>query len=100
MFASASVTPRSSAQIVAWMPAKPTIAFRTMSGSRALEQLGRVAADLRERREAVDRRRARRRGDELELGVSPSITSSAWRPIEPVAPRRAIRLIVTAMQSR
>ena len=38
-------------------------------GLGALEQLGEVAADLRERREPVDRLRARRRGDELELGV-------------------------------
>ena len=35
----------------------------------ALEQLGQVAAHLRQRRQAVDRLRARRRGDELELGV-------------------------------
>ena len=38
-------------------------------GLGALEQLGRVAADLRQRREPVDRRRARRGGDELELGM-------------------------------
>ena len=38
-------------------------------GSGALEQLGQVAAGLRERREAVDRLRARRRRDELELRV-------------------------------
>ena len=35
----------------------------------ALEQLGQVAADLRQRREPVDRLRARGGGDELELGV-------------------------------
>src|SRR5256714_586201 len=36
-------------------------------GRGALEQLGEVAADLRERREPVDRLRPRRGGDELEL---------------------------------
>ena len=34
-----------------------------------LEQLGRVASGLRQRREPVDRRRPGRRGDELELGM-------------------------------
>src|SRR6185503_5963640 len=36
---------------------------------RAVEQLGQVAADLRQRREPVDRLRPRRGGDELELGL-------------------------------
>ncbi len=54
-------------------------------GLRALEQLGRVAADLRQRREPVDRRRAAGRGDELERRVrarsprSPGGRSSRWR---------------------
>jgi hypothetical protein len=34
---------------------------------RPFEQFGRIAAHLRQRREAVDRSRARRRRDELEL---------------------------------
>ena len=38
-------------------------------GLGALEQLGRVAAGLRQRREPVDRLRPGRRGDELELGM-------------------------------
>ena len=38
-------------------------------GLGALEELGEVAADLRERREAVDRLRAGRGGDELEARV-------------------------------
>ena len=51
-------------------PAKPTTALRTRSGSAALEQLGQVAADLRAAaRSAVDRLRAGRGGDELELGM-------------------------------
>ena len=57
-----------------------------------LQQLGQVAAYLRERREAVDRGRARGGGDELEL-VLACDTSSAWRPIEPVAPRSAMRFM-------
>ena len=56
-----------------------------------LEQLVEVAADLRQRREPVDRLRAGGRGDELELRAAPRSISSAWRPIEPVAPSRAIR---------
>ena len=63
-------------------------------GLGALEQLGRVAADLRQRREAVDRRRAGGGGDELERGVA-AITSTAWRPIDPVAPRSATRVMGT-----
>ena len=55
-----------------------------------LEQRREVAADLRQRRQPVDRRRSGRRRDELELGVRVTI-SRACRPIEPVAPRRATR---------
>ena len=75
LFASASVTPRSSAHSVAPTPAKPTTAFRTTSGSDALEQLGQVAADLRVRRRRARPRarvevgRSRRESAELELGV-------------------------------
>ena len=46
LFASASVTPRSSAQSVASTPAKPTIAFSTTSGSARVEQRSGRAADL------------------------------------------------------
>ena len=38
-------------------------------GLGALQQLGQVAADLGQRREPVDRRRAGRGGDELEVGM-------------------------------
>ena len=38
-------------------------------GLDLLEELDRVAADLRERRDAVERRGARRRSNELEIGV-------------------------------
>ena len=61
---------------------------------RTLEQLGRVASDLRQRGEPVDRRRARRGRDELQRGF-PAITSIAWRPIDPVAPRSATRVMGT-----
>ena len=86
LFASARSTPRSSAQSVAWTPAKPTTALRTTSGSRALEQLGQVAADLLQRRvDVVERRRAGGGGAELELrdaprrSRSPGGRSSRWR---------------------
>ncbi len=74
MFASARVTPRSSAQSVAPTPAKPTIALRTTSGSHRFEELDRVAADLGVLdavlgRKAVERRRARLQGAQLELGM-------------------------------
>ena len=38
-------------------------------GLRSFEQLGEIAADLRVRREPVDRLRPGRAGDELEAGV-------------------------------
>ena len=74
MFASASVTPRSSAQSVAPTPAKPTTAFRTTSGSRRSSSSREVAADLRVR-DGVLRGESREVGDpderahELELRV-------------------------------
>ena len=67
-------------------------------GLGTLEELGRIAADLRQRARPS-------------IGVDPevaatssrpgfaSITSSAWRPIEPVAPSRAIRFIPTVCPS-
>ena len=90
LFASASVTPRSSAQSVAWMPAKPTIALRTTSGCV------RSSTSVASPPTCVT-------GASPSIGVEPdvaatssssgfaAITSSAWRPIEPVAPRTAIR---------
>ena len=61
-------------------------------GLGPLEQLGRVTAHLGQRREPVDRRRARRGCDELQLGLAATI-SRAWRPMEPVAPSSATRVI-------
>jgi hypothetical protein len=84
---------------VAPTPAKPTTAFRTTVGLGALEELRDVASDLR----VLD---ADVRG-EPSSGCEPdgerqtarsgfaATTSSAWRPIEPVAPSRAIRLVDT-----
>ena len=46
MFASASVTPRSSAHSVAPTPAKPTTAFSTTSGFARVEELREIASDL------------------------------------------------------
>ena len=65
-------------------------------GLGGVEELGDVAADLdvlasQLRRELVERLRARRERAHRELGVA-AITSSACRPMDPVAPSRAIRL--------
>ena len=62
-----------------------------------LEQLGEVAADLdvldaERRRELVERLRAGCEGADGRARDCAAITSSACRPIEPVAPSSAIRL--------
>ena len=69
MFASASVTPCSSAHIVGARPGEADDGVQDDVRLGPLEQLGQVAAGLGQRREAVDRLRARRGGDELELGM-------------------------------
>ena len=74
LFASASVTPRSSAQSVAPTPAKPTIAFRTTSGCAASSSSVTSPPHLRVldavlARELRQVGRARRERTELELGV-------------------------------
>src|SRR5581483_7296372 len=90
LFASASVTPCSSAHIVGARPANPTTALRTRSGS------ARCSNSVRSPPLCVS-------GARPSIGCEPeaaatssssgcaSITSIACRPIEPVAPRRAIR---------
>ena len=50
-------------------PREPDDGVEDEVGLRPLEQLGQVAADLRERRKIVDRLRAGRGGDELQLGM-------------------------------
>src|SRR5581483_11607551 len=96
LFASASVTPRSSAHSVARMPAKPTIALSTTSGSDASS---RAVGSPPTWTCATPRGAA-----SSSSGVPPDISaqsssrgcastiSIACRPIEPVAPSRAIRL--------
>ena len=74
MLASASVTPRSSAQSVAPTPAKPTTAFSTRSGLGRFEELREIAADLdmldaELGGELVERLRPRREGAHGELGI-------------------------------
>ena len=69
MFASASVTPRSSAHNVAPHAREADHGVQDDVRLGALEELGQVAADLGERREAVDVGGARRRRDELEPRV-------------------------------
>ena len=82
MFASARSTPRSSAQKVAGQAREADDRVQDDVRLRSLQQLGQVAADLRERREVVDRCRARGGGDELELVV-------ACDDLECLAPDRA-----------
>ena len=69
-------------------------------GLGALEQLGEVAADLRERREPVDRLRARTRPRRARGRGARRSPRCAWRPIEPVAPSRAIRFIAGRVPDR
>ena len=86
LFASASVTPRSSAQSVAGRPAKPTTAFRTMSGSARVEQRRQVAADLGVLHAAL----ASQSSSSLEPDASAHSSSSALRvdDVERLAPDR------------
>ena len=74
LFASARVTPRSSAQSVARTPAKPTIRVQDDVRLARLEQRARVAADLRRARrmcrcDVVERRRSGQEGADFELGA-------------------------------
>ena len=97
MFASASVTPRSSAQSVARDAGEADDRVEDDVRLAPLEQLDRVAADL----DVLDAVRGRERPSS---GVEPDIraqssssgcaatTSIACRPIEPVAPSSATRL--------
>ena len=97
MFASASVDAALERPQRAPRPAKPTTAFSTTSGSASSSKLGEVAADL----DVLTPARPRARRVECEPDASAqssssgwrSMTSSAWRPIEPVAPRRATRFM-------
>ena len=69
LFASARSTPRSSAQNVAGSPAKPTTAFRTTSGSaRSRSSVRSPPTWVSGARPSIVLR-ARRGGDELELGM-------------------------------
>ena len=69
LFASASVTPRSSAQSVAGSPAKPTTAFRTTSGSaRSSSSVGSPPTCVSGASPSIGWR-ARARRHELELGI-------------------------------
>ena len=53
-----------------WQPRESERCVEDDVGLRALEQLGRVAADLRQRRKAIERRRARGGRNELERRVA------------------------------
>src|SRR3954452_7611491 len=94
LFASASVTPRSSAHIVAGSPANPRVAFRTTSGSaRSRSAVGSPPTCVCGASPSIA-------VEPLVAATSSSsgrapITSSAWRPIEPVAPSSATRVMDT-----
>ena len=83
--------PRSSAQSVAWMPAKPTTAFSTTSGC------ARSSSSVRSPPTCFSGASTSSSGDEPEAAAqssSPGCASTisiACRPIEPVAPSRATR---------
>ncbi len=117
LFASASVTPRSSAQRVAPTPAKPTTAFRTTSGSRALEQLDGIAADLgvldavlggelvERRRAGLRARRARARGARRRPRSPAGRSSRSPRGARRVSSRRTregclTRTVIDAVQAQ
>ncbi len=95
LFASASVTPCSSAQSVARTPAKPTIAFRTTSGSAASSSATvspptATCSTSWARASSASSVEPEARAQSSSSGCR-SITAIAWRPIDPVAPRRATR---------
>jgi hypothetical protein len=96
LFASASVTPCSSAQSVAPTPAKPTTALRTTSGSAAWRSAVGSPPTCTCSTPCAEAS-APRSVEPLVSATSSSsgfrsTTSTACRPIEPVAPRSAIRL--------
>ena len=96
LFASASASPRSSVQSVASSPAKPTTALRTTSGS------ARSSSSVRSPPTCVSGASPSiggdpgSGGDELEPGCA-SMTSRAWRPIEPVAPSSGDPLVTGSL---
>ena len=99
LLASASVTPRSSAQSVAPTPAKPTIAFRTTSGAAVSSRPVTspptcVCATPCSRASSVRSDEPAARAQSSSSGFR-STTSIACRPIEPVAPSSAIRFTRT-----
>src|SRR3954447_24105148 len=92
LFARASVTPCSSAHIVAGSPANPSVAFSTTSGSaRSSRAVGSPPTCVcgASPSMAVEPLVA---ATSSSSGRAP-ITSSAWRPIEPVAPSSATRVM-------
>src|SRR5438309_6723931 len=91
LFARARSTPRSSAHNVAWIPAKPTTAFSTTSGC------ARSSSSVRSPPTCFSA--ASTSSSDVEPDAAAQSSSSgcastisiAWRPIDPVAPRRATR---------
>src|SRR5581483_2962874 len=100
LFASASVTPFTIAHSVAWMPAKPTTAFSTTSGR------ARSSSSVRSPPTCFSGASTSSSGVEPDATAHSSSSgcastiSIAWRPIEPVAPRRATRLMLGPVYGR
>ena len=94
-WASARVTPFSSAHIVPGKPAKPSGRVQHDIGlgrARAGPPGHRRPGSAGQGRRSASTRRRRRRA---RARIAPGITSIAWRPIDPVAPRRATRVMGT-----
>ncbi len=93
LLASARSMPCSSVQSVAGQPGEADDGVQHDVGLGFLQELREVAADLRQRREAVLQwRREPEAAAQSSSSGCASITSSACRPIDPVAPSSATRL--------
>src|SRR3954452_2325330 len=98
LFASARSTPRSSAQSVAWTPAKPTTELRTTSGC------ARSRSAVRSPPTSFSGTSTSSSGVEPEAAAHSSSSgcastiSIAWRPINPVAPSSATRFMVSVYE--
>src|SRR4029079_9266754 len=98
LFASARSTPCSSAQSVAWTPAKPTTALRTTSGC------ARSSRSVRSPPTSFSGASTSSSGVEPDAAAQSSSSgcastiSIAWRPIEPVAPSSATRFMVSVYE--
>src|SRR5262245_22243785 len=98
LFASARSMPCSSAQRVAWTPAKPTTALSTTSG------WARSSSPVRSPPTSFSEASTSSSGVEPEAAAQSSSSgcastiSIAWRPIDPVAPNKATRFMASVYE--